>query len=249
MFKTDHLECGYNQKLIVKAEPFCFSRGEIHFFIGCNGSGKSTLLKTLAGILPPLKGKIYYHGLPLTPKTPFKDRPIFLPSQPTLFQKLTGNDLLDLYGIKSSPWMNVSVKEKWELTSLLNKKIYTLSSGELQRVLLYATLSHPSDLILLDEPTNFLDIYFSFILSQIINSQKERGRIFLITTHDFNWALRFLNSTGSLIAHKTTGPQFHLEDLFLSFDFQKSFRVKTFITASESSTLLKALSYQLETNP
>lgn len=153
------------------------------FLIGPNGSGKTSFLKTLCQIIEPLAGRI---------DSP--DSAIFLTTEPQIQDGITGRDLLDLYQTKNSKWGQTTLLEFFNAEKLLNFPIDALSSGERQRVLLCAVLLNKSNWVLMDEPLTHLDWNYSLKLRRVMSDQIKLGRNFLISNHDLNWSLGFLES-------------------------------------------------------
>lgn len=178
MAETRELTCGYNPTHPLKFGNHHF-RG-ITFVIGPNGSGKTTLLKTLAKLLPPLSGHIVMNS-----------QPAFAPANWEIQSGVTGQDLYEIFSTKTSRWASLKNTQLLAVDSLLNTPLDSLSSGEAQRVLLSAVLSHPSDVAILDEPLAHLDWRYSLVLKELIESQSKDGRIFVLSAHDLNWCLQF----------------------------------------------------------
>lgn len=174
-----------------------FANGEIHFIIGPNGSGKTTALRLLSGLLKPVEGSIEdFHadsperlGLPAA----------YMPARSEIQFGVTGTDLLDLLHTRNSKWANAPELESLDTARLLRIPLESLSSGEAQRVCLFAVLSHPGDFVFLDEPLTHLDWKYSLRLQKIIMAQTKAGRSFILSNHDLNWCLQFPLARGTLL--------------------------------------------------
>lgn len=198
MFDIQDLECGYPRApQTLKITSFNVRPGSIVFLLGPNGAGKTTLLKTLAGILPPRAGALKYFGAQLDFQRPLKDRPAYGPAKPQIQPGVTGYDLFDLFDSHGSRFAlgsdTKSIADEFETEPLMEIPLQRLSSGEFQRVFLTALLSHPSEVVLLDEPFSHLDWRHSFILHYVLKKQIHLGRSFVISLHDFNLALSIGN--------------------------------------------------------
>ncbi|MEQ1879203.1 MAG: ABC transporter ATP-binding protein [Bdellovibrionia bacterium] len=174
MLELKNLACGHNKNALLPAITESIGPGKIIFLVGKNGAGKTTLLKTLAGLLAPARGTVET-----------KQRPIYLPAQVSVADTLTGLDVQEIYGAGKSPL-------RW--APPVDRPFATLSSGEQRQILLSATLSHTSPVVLLDEPFNFLDWNHTLELIEAISAQAKTGRAFLLATHHLDWILRFENT-------------------------------------------------------
>jgi iron complex transport system ATP-binding protein len=166
--------------------------------LGRNGSGKSTLLRTLAGIQPPLSGRVTCEGrdiVTLGPTTRGR-RIAYLPQQVapeipfTVFEVVLMGRFphrgLSLFSSARDREIVVQVLEETGLTRLGSKKCTELSGGEFQRVLVASILAQQAPIMLLDEPTASLDLHHrSSILSM---TGKEGERTVVIATHNLNLA-------------------------------------------------------------
>ena len=218
------------KKWILKNISFKLKAGEVMFLLGRNGSGKTTLLNLMAGIWTPQKGKIH----------PCKSF-FYLPTSPYL-----NDDLLvaDVYDILECEQGLVTQNEKLlQIQHLKGLPISQISSGEYKRVWLVAILSHYGEAFLLDEPLSHLDWPFQKILQEIIIKMSDKGQSFLITTHNFNWALGFTRAFGGILPPPLQ--KYPLKELFQSKTFQKSFQCSSEIVDNPlNGSEMLALSHQ-----
>lgn len=152
-------------------------KGSLIFVVGPNGSGKSTFLKGISGLLSPRSPNALYMSSHFFPQ-----------------DGITGNDLLELFEVSSSPYYNPQLIEDFKVQHLLDHPLETLSSGERQKIFLSATLFHKNPVVALDEPLSFLDVFYYQILEKALIDYQKQGRIFFISNHNFNWSLRFEKS-------------------------------------------------------
>lgn len=231
MLKFNNLTVGFHKPILEKIEGH-FPKGTLTFLIGPNGSGKTSLLKTLSQIIPALDGVIST-----------SDTPIYLTSDLHVQHGLTGNDLLDLYGSKDSPWFNKNLIETLEITTLLDVPLENLSNGERQRVYICAVLSNASSIVFLDEPLNHLDWNFSLKLKKILQEQSLLGRTFLISNHDLNWALSFSENTQTwVLFKKSIFLKNSTESVLNDIKLQEVFRIKTEIIQTSQNKKIISLS-------
>ncbi len=181
--------------------------GEIACIVGRNGTGKSTLLNTLAGITPPLKGDIKIDNENLLDIKPSvrATKISYVPSRQAYLSNLTVSDLVTM---GRSPYTNIFDKksrkdkqiinhalEYFELTKLANKNLYSISDGERQKAMICRAFVQETKVILLDEPTSFLDYYSKQkLLKTLKDLVKEQNRSIVFSTHDLEISLKHVNN-------------------------------------------------------
>lgn len=180
ILKVEGLAVGYSGKKIVSDMSFKINSGEIVSVIGRNGAGKSTVLKTIAGIISPLSGDIYLNGKIVQSYT-LTERAKIVAS---LFTEKIDTDMMssyDMIAMGRFPYTNSfgslsdvdkkvidEVTEMTNTTNLLDKQFNKLSDGQRQRVLLARALCQSPKLLILDEPTSFLDIKYKLELLTLL---------------------------------------------------------------------------------
>jgi iron complex transport system ATP-binding protein len=207
MLALDNLSIGYDGKAIVSGVTLSLAPGTMACLLGNNGTGKSTLLKTVAGFLKPVTGTVTYGGRPLERMSP-KERAT------TVGVVLTGraeSQLLtveDLVGLGLSPYTGFfgrlsagdrqivdACMEMIDIASLRRKRLSELSDGEYQKAIIAKALAQQTPVILMDEPTAYLDFRSKVELlelsSQLAHSE---GKTVLVTTHDVNLALKIADT-------------------------------------------------------
>ena len=184
--------------------------GDLVVLLGPNGSGKSTCLRTLAGLMPPLSGNVLLDGKELAT---WSDRErarrlaVVFTAIPAVSDLLVHDFLLlgryphrDAWGRDPEAALALeAATEALSLEPLLHRSLYRLSDGERQRVLLARALVQASPVVLLDEPTHYLDPAQSGRIQMVMETlSQQRERTLIVATHDVDWALRAASRIGLL---------------------------------------------------
>lgn len=194
---------GSRQSIVGRGLEGSLPRGTLTVLLGTNGAGKSTLLRTLAGLQPPLAGDIFWEGnslASLTPEERAKRLSIVLTVRPET-GNLTVREVValgrlphrqGLWGSRNAATDAEAVESAMRLTTTSawsERPVSRLSDGERQRVFIAKALAQETPLILLDEPTAFLDypsrVQFFNLLKRLTN---EMGKTVLLSSHDVELA-------------------------------------------------------------
>lgn len=223
MLKAEALSIGYGDNLVIRDLELEIRRGDFITIIGVNGSGKSTLLKSLSRNIRPHAGTVYIDG-----KSIFKQdtRAVarmlaILPQAPKVPEDFTVRDLVS-YG--RQPYLGLTGRMKnrdyeiidWAISAthiddLQHRLVSTLSGGERQRAWLALALAQQPEILLLDEPTTFLDIGCQYEVLELVKSLNARlGITIVMVLHDINQAARYSKSIVALKdggVYKTGAPE------------------------------------------
>jgi iron complex transport system ATP-binding protein len=201
--RIEDLRFSHGSLEILKGLNLAFYGGRHYTIVGPNGAGKSTLLDLLARLKKPQSGAITIMGSPLPSLNPRQlAKTLALAPQSTQFNfsftvrevvKLGRRPYLGRWGRLSPQDEQVveSAIESLHLTRLADKPVTALSGGEAQRVVLARTLAQSASVILLDEPTNSLDIAQSIDLMTTLRQEVKKGGLVITVTHDLNLAAGF----------------------------------------------------------
>lgn len=242
MITTKNLSVSYGKTTIIQNLSLSIPAGKITALIGPNGCGKSTLLKTLSRIKKPLSGEIILDGKPLSC---FEDkalaRELSLLSQIlTTPEGVTVRRLVE-YGRSPyvSHWGRLSPKDKEivehsmreaGVIDLAEVKVDSLSGGQRQRAWIAMVLAQDTPIVLLDEPTTYLDLSHQVDLMTIMQKLNRNGKTVVVVLHDLNQASRYCDNLvvlkeGQLIEHGK--PQSVLTEALLADVFSLDAKVIT----------------------
>lgn len=203
MLDIDNLSLGYGQKRIVNGVSLTLSPG-VCALLGPNGCGKSTLLKGLAGLLKPQTGTIRLHGRELSAwsRADLARRLAFMPQQPTAPDEIQVRQLVMLgryphLGLWRRPGQEDHDRVEWAMrqtgvAQLAEQALRSLSGGQQQRVWIAMALAQQADLLLLDEPTTYLDWGYQLETLELLGQlNREQGLSVLMSLHELNQAARY----------------------------------------------------------
>src|SRR4029077_15935326 len=178
--------------------------GEFVALVGPNGAGKSTFLKVLAGLLAGYKGTVQFSGRALAgfSSRDLAKRIAFVPQETHMVFPFTVNEIVMMGrlphrtgGLFDSPRDLERSREAMELTDTLGlsgKVFGELSGGERQRIVLASALAQDPEVLLLDEPTVYLDLKHQIQFYDILERlNMDRGMTIVSVTHDVNLAARY----------------------------------------------------------
>lgn len=194
----------YGKNEILKDISFSIKEGKITTILGANGCGKSTLFQLMTKNLVPRKGKIYLHGRNIRALR-LKDfaKEVSIVHQYNTASSDTTVETLVSYG--RTPYQGRGQRDPQEdqkyiewamevtnITNLRDREIDKLSGGQKQRVWIAMALAQNTKILLLDEPTTYLDIHYQVeILKLIQKLNKEYGITIVMVLHDINQAIYY----------------------------------------------------------
>lgn len=218
--------------------------GQFWGIIGPNGSGKTTLLNLISGVEQPDHGEIRFGGKLLTsygrkelsrrlavlqqdglPSVPFPVRDV-LEMGRFPFQDWRGKETDE-----NAEQLLTEIMEKLELEELSNRPLNVLSGGQRQRVALGKVMAQQPEVVLLDEPTTYLDIRYQMTFMELVSSwQREEGLTVIAVMHDLNLAALFCDrllvlQEGKIVAEGTP------DEIMSSETLEQVFEVKTHIVS------------------
>ncbi|WP_409251899.1 ABC transporter ATP-binding protein [Bacillus sp. SCS-153A] len=205
--QTESLTLSYGDRIIINELDLEIPKGEITVFIGGNGCGKSTLLRSLARLLKPQTGSVLIDGSAIA-KLSTKDvakKLAILPQSPTAPEGLTVLQLVKQGRYPHQSWLKQwSQKDEEIVTNALratkmeefqHRRVDELSGGQRQRAWIALTLAQDTDIILLDEPTTYLDMTHQIeILDLLFELNEKEERTIIMVLHDLNLACRYAHN-------------------------------------------------------
>ena len=188
-----NLVLGYEDKIIVNNIDISISKGEITILIGANGCGKSTLLSGMSRLLIPKEGNVFLEGKSIHDYKP-KELEGITVKELCYFGR---NPYKSLFGGRSKEDEEI-VNWAIEVTGLKefeDRKLDSLSGGQRQRAWIAMSLTQDTDILLLDEPTTYLDLAYQIeILELLKDLNKKTKKTIVIVIHELNQAARYADN-------------------------------------------------------
>lgn len=246
-----HLKIGYgaggNQNLLLSSASAGADRGELIALIGRNGTGKSTLLRTITGLQLPVGGNIFFgeRSIEDYSRTELALKVGYISTEIVRVSNMRVYDLVALGRYPHTSWVgkigpsdNKAISDALEMTSMTSfaaKYISELSDGERQKAMIARILAQDTDIMVMDEPTAFLDIagkYEILRLMKMLTNEKRKTIIF--STHDLQIAInqsdRIWLITGCELIEGAP------EDLMIAGAFDHIFDSSSVVFDSENGT-------------
>jgi iron complex transport system ATP-binding protein len=201
---ADDLRLGYGDTIVVNGLSLDLTGAGVTAIIGPNGCGKSTLLRGLGRLIKPRGGRVLLDGSDLA-RLPTKEvarRMAVLPQAPQAPAGLTVADLVGRGRHPHQTWYRqwsaadaeivAAALAKTGMTDLAHRPLDELSGGQRQRAWISMALAQDTGLLLLDEPTTFLDLAHQIeVLELVRRLHTEHGRTVVVVLHDLNLAARY----------------------------------------------------------
>ncbi len=234
MIKLSDITLAFGHRELIAHASTEFTRGNLIALLGRNGTGKSTLLRAIAALGSVQGGTIEIDGRPIGTLSPTElARNIaFVNTERIEVEAMTAYELVAIGRSPYTDWMgrltdddNAIIEESMRMAgveSLANRKVDTLSDGECQRVMIARALAQQTPIILLDEPTAFLDLPNRYELCTLLAALAHTSnRCIIFSTHELDIALTLADS----IALVDTPHLTHLptEDMIASGNIERLF--------------------------
>ncbi len=218
----------YANKCIIEQLDLTIKKGEITALIGPNGCGKSTLLKSINRLLTPKTGCVYLDKNFNVHQQASNKVAQLMAMLPQITQSPEGITVKTLVAFGRAPYLNQfgvlrqhdhqkveQAMQQAKVSDLSDQYIDQLSGGQLQRVWIALVLAQDTDIILLDEPTTYLDICHQFELLNLMVELNRQGKTIVVVMHDLNQACRYADNLVIMKAGKVITKGYP-EDVFTS---------------------------------
>ncbi len=211
MIQAENLSLGYDSGAnIIHQLTLTLTPGHITALVGPNGCGKSTLLRGLSRLLKPAHGAVYLDGQDIhAMKAKDLARQLgILPQAPTAPEGLTVHELVAQGRYPHQNWFQqwsgdderivAEALEQTNLTLFADRPVDTLSGGQRQRAWIAMALAQQTNVLLLDEPTTYLDLAHQIDVLDLLAELNEQGRTIVMVLHDLNQAARYADTIVAL---------------------------------------------------
>ena len=203
MLEIQNLTLGYGKNILLRNISAKASPGELIALAGRNGSGKSTLIRAMTGLQKPLAGRILTDGLDIgsLPRETAARKVSIVNTDRVRIPWLKCRDLVALGRAPWTGWTGrlsdrdeEAVNKALELAGMTDfamRSMDSMSDGECQRIMIARALAQDTPLLVLDEPTAFLDIANRFLVTKLLRDIAHKsGRCVIFSTHDLQSALQ-----------------------------------------------------------
>ena len=205
--RAERLSLAYEATTVVQALDLAIPPGQVTVVVGANGCGKSTLLRGLVGLMRPVSGDVFLDGRSVRSRPAREVARVlgFLPQGPIAPPGITVADLVGRGRYPHQGWLrqwssgdDAVVERALAATDTLHvagRRVEELSGGQRQRVWLAMVLAQDPDILLLDEPTTFLDVTYQLeVLDLLLELNRTRGTTVVMVLHDLNLAARYADT-------------------------------------------------------
>ncbi|MCM1371535.1 MAG: ABC transporter ATP-binding protein [Bacteroides sp.] len=250
MIRLQNFSIGYGPHILFDKTSTSFSKGELTALIGRNGTGKSTMLRAIAGLNRRYTGEILLDGklLATMPRPEQARKLAFVNTERMRIHNLVCEDVVAIGRAPYTDWIGRMRQADREIVtaairsvgmeSYARRTMDTMSDGECQRIMIARALAQDTPIILLDEPTSFLDMPNRYELVSLLRSlAHKQGKCILFSTHELDVALRMCDSIALVdngMLHHLPVPEMlasgHIQRLFHTPDLAIDKLCDSFIT-------------------
>jgi Cu-processing system ATP-binding protein len=184
MIRIENINKRYKKLPALSAINAEFNKGQVISLIGPNGSGKTTLIKSILGLVKPDSGQIHFDDTIISESVDYRKNIGYMPQIGRYPDNMKIGQLFKMIkNIRAEKEWDEELFYRFKLDTILDKSMKALSGGTRQKVSAALAFLFNPDVLILDEPTAGLDPLSSEILKEKILSEKEKGKLILITSH------------------------------------------------------------------
>lgn len=185
MIEINNISKKFGKFIALDNVNLCLKKGECIALIGPNGCGKTTLIKNILGMVLPTNGEILFNGKSIKNDFMYRQHIGYMPQIGRYPDNMSIGQVIEIIKNirQSKDELDEALIDSFQLKSMFNKKMNTLSGGTTQKVSAVLAFLFNPDILILDEPTAGLDPIASEILKEKIIAEKQKGKLILITSH------------------------------------------------------------------
>ncbi len=185
MIEIQNLSKRFGKLQVLNNVSLKLNKGECVALIGPNGCGKTTLIKSILGMVVPDSGTILFNQKPINKDVTYRNHIGYMPQIGRYPENMSIGQVIHMIKDirKSSTAEDNELMHTYQLESLSDKKMRTLSGGTTQKVSATIAFMFNPDVLILDEPTAGLDPIAAELLKEKIIKEKEKGKLIIITSH------------------------------------------------------------------
>lgn len=184
MLEVKNISKKYGKKTILEDISFTINPGERVAIVGRNGCGKTTLMQIMSGSMKPTGGSLKYFGQnPLKKHALFKKFCGYVPQNSPLLPELTVKDNIKLWGVDKCKNYEY-ILDRFELRDLMDLEVRKMSGGMNKRLSIACAIATWPPILLLDEPTTALDLYYKENIQQWLSEFNNLNGIVFISSHE-----------------------------------------------------------------
>lgn len=207
MVRLNDISIRYDDKVILDHANADYAAGMSHAIVGRNGSGKSTLLRAMSGLIKVESGDVEIDGMPLTrlPRGQFGRMVSLVTTEKIRIPRFPCKEIVALGRAPYTDWVgNLTAKDRnmvnkalelVDMTAFSDRQMTAMSDGECQRVMIARAIAQDTPVILLDEPTSFLDLPNRYELCGLLSRlAHEEGKCIIFSSHELDIVLKMTDS-------------------------------------------------------
>ncbi|MCB0802865.1 MAG: ABC transporter ATP-binding protein [Flavobacteriales bacterium] len=184
MIKVQDLHKKFQKNIVLSGVNLELKESGIYSILGPNGSGKTTLIKSILGMVLPTKGSIKINDKSIKAAWDYRKQIDYLPQIANFPSNLKVKELISMIkDLRGNSKRDKELINLFGVEKFLDKKVGTLSGGMKQKTNIVLAFMFDSPILILDEPTTGLDPVALIHLKELIQKEKERGKLILITSH------------------------------------------------------------------